>query len=216
MKAKGWRGWMARYDERPRRERWLMLGVAAGVLLWLVDSFWLGPAWKQWQAGRQHEQRADKALADARSALQRQQQEATVEREQRAAELAQLRKAWQEQEGRPGALDGSRMLAVLEELLLRQGGELKLLALNSVPDPDARPGAAATPASGAGQRLYRHAIELVLSGKYAALHQYLREIAKHDERLRVRSLHFVVKNHPDVEMTLQVETLSPQAAWLTL
>lgn len=215
MKAQGWRALLARYDARPRRERWLLLGVAAAVLVWLGDSFWLTPSWKQWQAERQHFERAERALGEARAAQQRQLQQATVEREQRVAELEQLRKAWREQEGKPGALDGSRMLAVLEELLLRQGGNLKLQGLNALPDPEAATPAAAASAA-AAPRLYRHAIELVVSGSYDSLHQYLRDLAQHDLRLRVRALHFEVKQHPTVEMTLQVETLSPQAAWLTL
>jgi hypothetical protein len=110
------------------------------------------------------------------------------------------------------------MLALLEELVQRQGGAVQLRALSAMPDANAAaPAPAASAASGAAPtRLYRHGIELVVSGPYGALHQYLRDLAGSEARLRVRQLSFTVLQHPEVEMTIQVETLSPQAAWLTL
>ncbi|WP_374437456.1 hypothetical protein [Inhella sp.] len=202
------------FDARVPRERWLLAVAGLAFVLWLGDRLWLAPAQRQLAQARQQAEQTEKALAELRTAQQLARDQAELQHKQREDELARLRTELQGLEGRPGALEGARMLALLEELVQRQQGGLKLRALTALPDAAAAPASAAAPA--AGPRLYRHAIELVVSGSYGALHQYLRDLVQSEARLRVRQLSFTVREHPDIEMTLQVETLSPQAAWLTL
>jgi len=206
----------AAFEARKKRERWLIVGAAVGALFALGDTLWLSPALKQWKLATAQALQAEKALADLQQAQVLASAQAAQARAQRAAELKQLQAALQALEGRPGALEGARMLALLEELVQRQGGALRLRALSALPDASAPQAVAAAASGAAPARLYRHGIELVLSGPYEALYQYLRELAGSEARLRVRQLSFTVLQHPEVEMTIQVETLSPQAAWLTL
>ena len=198
----------AAFDRRPKRERWLMLGAAMALLLALADAVWIGPAWRGYKLAQGRLAQADKALAQTRQLKAQNEQEQAVAQQQRAAEIQALQQQLQALKGQPGALEGARMLAVLEELVQRQGSALSLRALSSLP--------AAAPAASASPPLYRHAVELVLVGSYASLHRYVQELAQAESRMRVRSMGFVVHQHPDIEMTLQIETLSPQAAWLTL
>lgn len=214
-----WRQASAAFDARVPRERWLIAGAGLALAFWLGDTLWWAPAQKRLALAQKQTAQAEQALTALRTAQAQARQQDAQQRRQHDAELARLRAELQALEGRPGALEGARMLALLEELVQRQQGSLRLLALSSVPDagslapPAAASAAASTPAA---PRLYRHAIELVLSGSYAALHQYLQQLAQSEARLRVRQFSFVVREHPEIELTLQVETLSPQAAWLTL
>lgn len=202
------------FEARVPRERWLLAGAGLALAVWLGDRLWLAPAQKQLAQAKAQTEQAEKSLAELRAAQELARTQAEQQRRQHEAELTRLRAELQGLEGRPGALEGARMLALLEELVQRQQGSLKLRALSALPDTTAPPASAA--ASAAAPRVYRHAIELVVSGSYAALHQYLRELVQSEARLRVRQLSFTVRAHPEIEMTLQVETLSPQAAWLTL
>jgi MSHA biogenesis protein MshJ len=198
----------AAFDRRPKRERWLMLGAAMVLLLALADSLWLGPAWRGYKAAQARLSQIEQGLVQTRQLKAQSEQERAVAQQQRAAEIQALQQKLQALQGQPGALEGPRMLAVLEELVQRQGQALSLRALSALP--------AAAPAASAAPPLYRHAVELVLVGNYAALHRYVQDLAQAESRVRVRSMAFVVNQHPEIEMTLQIETLSPQAAWLTL
>jgi len=209
--AQRWQAACAAFAARLPRERWLLAGVGLALALWLGDRLWLAPPLQQLKQAQQQLSQSEKALADLRAAQQLAREQAEQQQRQRDTELTQLRAELQALEGRPGALEGARMLALLEELVQRQQGRLQLRALSALPDPEA-----GAPASGTAPRLYRHAIELVVSGPYANVHQYLQELAQSEARLRVRELSFTVRQHPELEMSLQVETLSPQAAWLTL
>lgn len=210
-----WQAVNAAFEARVRRERWLLAGAGLALVLWLGDRLWLAPAQKQLTQAKQQLAQSEKSLAELRTAQDLARTQAEQQQRQRDAERTQLQSELLALEGRPGALEGARMLALLEELVQRQQGRLQLRALSALPDPEA--GATpANPASAPAPRLYRHAIELVVSGPYANLHQYLQELAQSEARLRVRSLSFAVRQHPELELTLQVETLSPQAAWLIL
>ncbi|MBB5204611.1 MSHA biogenesis protein MshJ [Inhella inkyongensis] len=198
----------AAFDRRPKRERWLMLGAGLALLLALGDALWLAPALKAYKAAQGRLAQAEQALAQTRQLKDQTEREQLVAQQQRAAEIQALQQRLQALQGQPAALEGPRMLAVLEELVQRQGSALSLRALSALP--------AASPAASAQPPLYRHAVEVVLVGSYAALHRYVQELAQAESRMRVRSMAFVVRQHPEIEMTLQIETLSPQAAWLTL
>ena len=91
----------------------------------------------------------------------------------------------------------------------RQRGRVQWVALTALPD------AAAAGASASGPTLYRHGLNLVVQGRYADLHGYLDALAS-ERRLQVRGFQLTVREHPQLELSLHIETVSPQAAWLTL
>lgn len=76
--------------------------------------------------------------------------------------------------------------------------------------------APATPSGPKEHHFYRHGIEMVLSGNYGALHQYLSNLAHDEPRLRVHQMQLTVHRHPELRLTLLLETLSEDRAWLTL
>jgi MSHA biogenesis protein MshJ len=217
----------AQFTARPPREQWLLVGALLAALLWAGDRYALAPALIARKAALAREATLTQALSQAQEAAQAGAQGWTQARQQREAEAAALRQALAalgdtpaaQASGRPA--DAARTLALLEGLVQRQQGQLSLRALRADPDPASLAGAptqaAEAPASeAAAPRLYRHGLTLVVAGPYGALQQYLRDVAAAPLPLRVRGLSFTVTEHPAVELTLDLETLSPHAAWLTL
>lgn len=213
LKAR-WTVWRQAFDARAPRERWLLAGTLVALGLWVGDSLALNPAMKRWKAAQTQAGQLEGRLAEMRQIQAQARVQAEQQRQQQEAELQRLQGELTRLEGRPGALEAARMLTLLEELVAQQGGAVRLRALAARPDTTPPPATAASAAGGA--RLYRHGIEVVVSGRYDALHRYVADLARSESRLRVRQLALVVREHPEIEMTLLVETLSPQAAWLTL
>lgn len=204
----------AAFQARAPREKALLLAVLTALTLWVGDLLLTGPAWQARTLARQQAVRTEQALVERRAQLAAtaQQQEQTRQRE--AGERAQLREQLSRLQARaPAPLDGARTLALLEALVARQQGRLQLVAMTALPDAAA---AAAASASGSSTPvIYRHGLELVVAGPYEALHAYLRSLAEL-QALRVRGFELRVREHPQLELILQLETQSPQPAWLTL
>lgn len=114
----------------------------------------------------------------------------------------------------------SQMRAVVEGLLARTRGvalvELKTLAAETVA-AGAKPGAkpAAKPAP-AGRLIYRHGVELTVSGSYLDLLGYARELEKLPSQLYWGALELDAVAYPKVSLKLTLYTLSLDPAWLSV
>ncbi|MBN8506937.1 MAG: hypothetical protein J0L58_20920 [Burkholderiales bacterium] len=205
-----------RFQARSRRERAMLLAGAAALLLVLGDRLWIGPAWSERQAARSQAQQVAAALAETESTLQAQaqalvqrRQAETQERDQLSAQLQQLRAA------SPAPVSPERALALLESVVARQQGRVQLLALTALPDAGASPVAPVASSAAAPPRLFRHGLQLVVQGSYTDLHAYLRDLGR-EPQLRLRGFELAVRQHPQLELSVQVETLSLYPDWLTL
>jgi MSHA biogenesis protein MshJ len=65
------------------------------------------------------------------------------------------------------------------------------------------------------QALYRHAVELKLRGRYAAIHDYLARLENIGRRLYWDEMRLAAK-YPVSTLTLTLHTLSLEEAWLSL
>jgi MSHA biogenesis protein MshJ len=109
-----------------------------------------------------------------------------------------------------------RMRAVLEEILQRNSG-LTLVDLRSLPvAPVGEPAPAGGPRpAGAGSgALYRHGIELTVSGSYLELYEYLRQLERLPTQLYWRQAELAVGKYPVVTLKLTAYTVSFDPAWL--
>jgi MSHA biogenesis protein MshJ len=91
-------------------------------------------------------------------------------------------------------------LPVLLRDLLGSGRPVKLEALRTVP---------AAPVD-SGKALYRHGVELTLKGGYFDLLQYLVDLEKSPARLLWGPAELEVDQYPEVRLTLQIQTVTPQ------
>jgi MSHA biogenesis protein MshJ len=118
----------------------------------------------------------------------------------------------------------SQMRSVIEGLLGRSRGvslvEMKTLATTTIaspskPAPAAKP--PAKPAAPATERLiYRHGLELTVSGSYLDLLAYMRDLEQLPTQLYWGGLELDAAAYPKVSMKLIVYTLSLDRAWLSV
>ena len=206
--------WAAFQARAPREKAMLLLALLA-LVLWLGDALFTGPAWAARQQARQQLEQAEKSLAELRAKLASDSAARELARRQASSEAAQLREQLAQLQARSTVpLDGPRTLALLEALVARQQGRLQLIGMTAMPDLKAGAAAAAVAPNGA-PAVYRHGLQLVVAGPYEALHDYLRGLSR-EPQLRVQGFELQVREHPQLELVLRLETLSPQPAWLTL
>jgi MSHA biogenesis protein MshJ len=101
-----------------------------------------------------------------------------------------------------------RMRAVLGEMLERnrrlQLVELKTLAITDL----------ASTQGNTARRIFRHGVELTLTGSYLDLHAYLRSLEDLSTQLYWAKAEMNVTAYPAVSLKLTVYTLSFDKAWL--
>jgi len=116
----------------------------------------------------------------------------------------------------------AQMRAVVEGLLARNRAvtlqTLRTLPVTSIADTRPAQGGAAKPAAGAtpDHLIFRHGIELVVSGTYLDLLGYVRELESLPRQLYWGALQLDVAVYPKVVMKLTVYTLSLDRAWLNV
>jgi MSHA biogenesis protein MshJ len=120
-----------------------------------------------------------------------------------------------------------RIGALLEEMLARNR-RLQLVYMRTLPaaaiDPASpqqkpatekpaaeKPAAAKAAATGT---IYRHGVEITLTGSYLDLLAYLRDLEKLPNQMYWGKLELTVEKHPKVTMKLSVYTMSLDLAWL--
>lgn len=237
----------ALFLSRAPRERVLLLAGLAAVLFMLGDRIWLAPALTERKRALSELQRTEQALVELQQTQQLQTNDRLAAEQQRRAEVQRLHQELAALESAlrgtepTTTLDGPRMVGVLEDLVMRQAGRVRLLALRSVPDPQAAtpiqaqaqpqavaaasaPVNAAVPSGGSpGVQLgaaaplvvYRHGLQLVLAGSYTDLHAYLKSLSNHSQ-LHIKGWQLTVLAHPELQLTLDIQTLSEHREWLTL
>lgn len=112
-----------------------------------------------------------------------------------------------------------QMRGMLEEMLSR-GGKLRLLDLRTLPPAaisaaKTQEGPAGKPAAAvAEQYIFRHGVEVTVSGSYLDLLGYLGELERLPTQMHWGALDLKVEEHPAVRMKLKVYTLSVDKAWM--
>ena len=116
----------------------------------------------------------------------------------------------------------AQMRKVVEELLARNRA-IQLVAMKSLPATsiaEARAQAGSKPApvkpSGAERLIFRHGIEITVSGPYLDLLAYLSDLERLPTQLYWSSLDIDASRYPRHTMKLTVYTLSLDRAWLSV
>ena len=205
-----------RVDNASLRERVLLFGAAALALVFIVNAALIDPLRAKNRklvaetAQRQTELRTLQSevqrLAQLRAAdpdAQRQKQAAELR-----TELAALEASIVEEQRR--FTSPQRMRQVLEEMLERDR-RLRLVDLKTLPITDL-----AGTQGQAGRSIFRHGLELTLSGSYLDLHAYLAALERMSTQLYWGKVEMSVSAYPVVTLKLTVYTLSFDKAWLVV
>ncbi|HEX2199716.1 MAG TPA: hypothetical protein VHG88_14000 [Burkholderiales bacterium] len=212
-----WRRTTTRFDAMSLRERLMVSAAALVALLALAYVFMIEPEVKKQQRAaaamlqKQSEMRAlDAQLQALLAARARDPDGARRERlAQLAAQVSELDARIAAEERRFTA--PSQMRGVLEEVLGRSRNvalvEMKTLAVTTLSPKESK-------AESKARLIYRHGVELTVSGSYLDLLAYVRDLETLPTQLYWGALSLDATKHPKLVMKLTVYTLSPERAWL--
>jgi MSHA biogenesis protein MshJ len=221
----------ARYAERINaatlRERAMMFAAAALVLVTVLYSMIIEPQVREQRrlSAQQVQRQAESAKLQAelqKLALSRRQDpnlEARRRIEALRGELAQLNSEIADEQKKFTAPE--QMRAVLEEVLV-QNRKLRLMDLKTLPPAPLSELRAQEPASGkpaapaAEKLIYRHGLQLTLSGTYLDMLAYLTALEKLSARVYWGSMELSVVEYPTVTLKLTVYTVSLDRAWMVV
>lgn len=209
-----WRQGRRLFDARqPNERRLIIVAVLAGI--WLVfDTFWLTPGFKQMQDARKREQTAQAAAQALQTELQQQVMAAIQAKRDAENELQQVRQRLAEGQveldRQQALLLPAREMPQLMRGLLEQNGQLRLLSMRTLAPQEVSlvaDGAAA--ATGLPAMLYRHRLEVTVSGPYIELLRWMRSVEGMPRKLLWDRLQLVVTDPAPPALTLAVHTYSP-------
>lgn len=216
-----------RFDARSKRERALIAAAAIGGIALIGFSLFVEPKLVRTEIAR----RSTAQLTGDAQVLESQLQALSLQLQTdpdaaRKAEIARLRSELARVEGalrdlERGFVPPQRMNDLLERLLAGHT-HLRLVSLKSLPPVNlADVGAAAkdgkdSVASGMPVGLYKHGVEVRITGTYADLYAYLLALERHDQKLLWGDVRLVVEEYPRAQMVIVVHTLGTDKAWLKL
>ena len=216
-----WKAWIARIDDMSLRERAMLFGSVALVVV-VAAHVTLFDRLLTKQKGLIERVARDQSQLKAvreqlQSALKESQAQVRHPDEAAIADLeSKIREAEKSVEAKQRAFIAPEELPVLLRQMLGRNPQLKLESLRLLPGtPLQTPGAAASasapgkPAGAqAGAEVYRHRVAVTLTGSYFDLLQYLSELEKLPAPLLWGKFELQVEQYPEVKLTLIVHTLS--------
>jgi MSHA biogenesis protein MshJ len=220
-----WRKWTERYAALSQREQLLIALALLAIVGFLVFTVWVDPAASRAALLRKQmdEQRGELATLTAQiGGLKSQLHDPEVANRQA---LADLKLRLTNIDAEIGRLDDKlvppqRMGRLLQTLLAHHRG-LQLVSLRSLPPEPllALPKSdkvAAGERAAASENIYRHGLEVKLTGSYADLLAYVVDLERAPQRLMRGALTLTVTDYPRCELTLTVHTLNRDKDWLSV
>ena len=229
-----WQSYVEKMDAASLRERAMIFAVSATVLIALLNALLIEPqlvkqrrlsgevAQRQGEMRKMQEQLVAVALA----------RKADPDRELRA-QLDALKLRVSETEAK--LLEEQRKFAPPEQVgvllgeMLSRNRKLQLVDMRTLPvasfagnaaetekAPPQKPAAAKPAAPAAGGQIYRHGVEIAVSGSYLDLLAYLKDLEKLPNQLYWGKLELSAAAYPQVTLKLSVYTLSLNLAWLVV
>jgi len=209
--------YVKRIDAMTLRERLFVFAAAVIVLVAIADTALLEPILRRQKASSQDRQRQQDEIRAMQAQLQAYAQaqlsegaNAKRERlEKRRAEIAELDSRLGGQGG--GLVTPDRMTRMLSEILKRNP-DVVLVSLRSLPAT----GLTQVPTAGAGSAaLYRHGIEIAVSGNYFKMLGYIADLERNPAKILWGALDLQAA-YPNVTLKVTLYTLSPDKTWLLI
>jgi MSHA biogenesis protein MshJ len=229
-----WKQYADRIDAASLRERALIFAAAVVVIVALLNALLIEPQLvKQRQLSREIAQRQEglralqqqlEKMAGARRAGPDQAERSRFEDARRRLAEVEAKLIEEQRKFAPPEQIGP----ILEEMLSRNS-RLTLVNMRTLPvatiatgneKPAAKPVAekaaekAASAKPAAQGQIYRHGVELTVSGSYFDLLAYLKSLEKLPSQMYWGQLDLAVGVHPQVTLKLSVYTLSLDPAWM--
>ena len=213
---------VAKVDSFSLRERVLIFFAVAALVVSLVDSLVLEPLLdKQKKISAQVVQQQEKmkeVQAQIANLIQARQADANSPQRERIRVLRQqIADGDAYLKNRRDKLVPPEKMAQLLEQVLNKNGRLQLVALDTLPvsllvEPSAD--MAVAQMAGPEKQIYKHGVKITVRGSYADLVQYLTALEKLPTQMFWGVAKMNVIQHPTVELTLTLYTLSLDKTWL--
>jgi MSHA biogenesis protein MshJ len=196
-----WQPIASRIDEMTLRQRGMLFVTLSLAVVALAHMLLIEPVLVKQKALIERAKRDQSQLSAVRVQLEsviRQQETDPEQNALRALEqqLAAAEKALATK--KEGFAAATRLPGLLKDLL-GSGRAVKLESLRVLPGTQLE-----------GSPLYRHGVEMTITGTYFDLLQYLSDLERLPARLLWGSAELHAEHYPDVRLTLQVFTLSPE------
>lgn len=229
-----WQRYVEKMDGASLRERAMVFAASAVVLIALLNALLIEPQLVKQRrlsaeiAARQGEMRAMQEKLQALALARQGDPDRDVRRQ-----LDALKKKVSETEAK--LLEEQRKFAPPEQVgallgeMLSRNRKLQLVDLRTLPvasfagngaEADKaqvqKPAAAKPAAPVGGGQIYRHGVEITVSGSYLDLLAYLKDLEKLPNQLYWGKLELVAATYPQVTLKLSVYTLSLNLAWLVV
>jgi len=230
MKAR-WQNWAKQFAALQAREKALIAAALAVAILFGGYTVWIEPGLQQADRLKKtlEQQQTEQAQLQAQVAALAV-QNSDPDSANRAA-LQQLRNELAAMEREIRAFDSTlvapkQVPTLLQTLLARHRG-LSLVSLTTLPpqplidqpvDKTEKGSAKSTEEAPQipGGNIYKHGIEIKLSGSYADLVAYVAELQASPQKMLWGGMQLTVKQHPVSELTLTIYTLSLDSTWLVV
>jgi MSHA biogenesis protein MshJ len=211
-----------RVDAMSLRERALIFLAVTVVLIAIADSVFFEPILSRQKANSQRIQRQQDEIGAMRVQLQAYAQArlsdgANAKRqrfEKRKIELAALDReiAASQRE----LVTPEHMARMLSEIVKRNP-DIELVSLRKLPAAGLGPSPVATPDSAAGDSaLYRHGIEIAVSGSYLRVLGYVSQLERLSAKIFWGNMDMQAGVYPKVTLRITLYTLSPEKTWLLI
>ena len=221
----------AKVDGLSLRERAMIFAAAAFMVVSLLDSLLLNPllARQKLLSGQvtQRQEEMKEIESQMTALLQAKQADANSPQRERIRVLRQqLDEGAAYLKARRDKLVPPEKMAGLLEQVLHKNGRLQLVALNTLPaslliEPSGDSAASQLPKSaqaagpaGPERQIYKHGVQITVRGSYADLLKYLTALEKLPAQMFWGAAKMNVIQHPTVELTLTLYTLSLDKTWL--
>lgn len=216
-----WQRFAARIDEMSLRQRAMLFATVSLVVVVLANVTLIEPVLVKQKSlidrgNRDQSQLAavrgqlESVLKDAETDPKDPEQAALRELEQRIADVERSLASRKE-----AFIAPTRLPSLLKDLL-GKNRPVTLESLRVVPGTPVEVPVPSGQQTKAAAELYRHGVEMTLKGTYFDLMQYVTDLEKLPARLLWGPVELQVEQYPQVRLTLQVHTLSPQRSLLTL
>jgi MSHA biogenesis protein MshJ len=203
MIKRSWQTLAARIDAMTLRQRAMAFATFSLALVALAHVALIEPVLVKQKSLIERGKRDQSQLSAVRGQIERLLREQQGDPEQAALRALEQRLAEAERAlgAKKQAFASATRLPGLLKDLLGKGNSVTLETLRVLPGTRME-----------GSQLYRHGVEITLTGGYFDLLQYLAELEELPSRLLWGSGNLQTEQYPAVRMTLQVYTLAPQAS----
>lgn len=222
-----WQQYSERFLKLQLRERYLIGYGSALLLLWLGALYLVQPLWQMQVQLKQQNRSSLQQIVGLQQQIDEVQKALSVNPDQQLQQNIDSMLATEQQlfgqirsvTGR--YISGEQMVQLLQDVLNQQQN-IRLIALENLPAKAVMlPGAVVTTTatdklSSDKPLLYRHGTKLTFAGHYAGLQQLLQRLEQLPWQLHWRTLNYQVKEYPQAELQLELETVSEYDSYLKI